>query len=390
MVIGGEGNPGALAGEAADTPIKSCNSTDRSSPPCMQFTPTQQHWLAWIGLAGVASWLVWWLGPVLTPFMVAALLAYALSPLVRSLDRITAGRVPRAVSVLLIEVLFLLVVMALGLLLVPVLAKELPQLREQLPTVVQRLDAVLSPWLLSLGIELRLDPASVKAFALKHFSGSWEDLLDSLLSSLRIGGSVALTLIGNAILIPVVLFYLLFDWDVVVARVRALVPPRWRSGVDGFLLECDSVLGQYIRGQLSVMVVLAVYYAVALRLFGLDLAYPIGIFTGLAVCVPYLGYGLGLILALLAGLLHMEPMQAALMIAVVYGLGQLIESFILTPRLVGERIGLHPLAVIFALLAFGQALGFVGVLIALPASAVLLVAWRRLCAHYLGSRLFLG
>jgi predicted PurR-regulated permease PerM len=182
----------------------------------------------------------------------------------------------------------------------------------------------------------------------------------------------------------------LFDWDVVVARVRALVPPRWRSGVDGFLLECDSVLGQYIRGQLSVMVVLAVYYAVALRLFGLDLAYPIGIFTGLAVCVPYLGYGLGLILALLAGLLHMEPMQAALMIAVVYGLGQLIESFILTPRLVGERIGLHPLAVIFALLAFGQALGFVGVLIALPASAVLLVAWRRLCAHYLGSRLFLG
>jgi predicted PurR-regulated permease PerM len=294
------------------------------------------------------------------------------------------------VSVLLIEVLFLLVVMALGLLLVPVLAKELPQLREQLPTVVQRLDAVLSPWLLSLGIELRLDPASVKAFALKHFSGSWEDLLDSLLSSLRIGGSVALTLIGNAILIPVVLFYLLFDWDVVVARVRALVPPRWRSGVDGFLLECDSVLGQYIRGQLSVMVVLAVYYAVALRLFGLDLAYPIGIFTGLAVCVPYLGYGLGLILALLAGLLHMEPMQAALMIAVVYGLGQLIESFILTPRLVGERIGLHPLAVIFALLAFGQALGFVGVLIALPASAVLLVAWRRLCAHYLGSRLFLG
>jgi len=201
---------------------------------------------------------------------------------------------------------------------------------------------------------------------------------------------VALTLIGNAILIPVVLFYLLLDWDSVVTRVRALVPPRWRSGVDSFLLECDGVLGQYIRGQLLVMVVLALYYAVALHLFGLDLAWPIGVFTGLAICVPYLGYGLGLILALLAGLLQMEPMQAGLMIAVVYGLGQLIESFILTPRLVGERIGLHPLAVIFALLAFGQALGFVGVLIALPASAVLLVGWRRLCAHYLGSRLYLG
>ncbi|MFM2240519.1 MAG: hypothetical protein RJA69_1893, partial [Pseudomonadota bacterium] len=266
----------------------------------MQFTPTQQRWLAWIGLAGVAAWLVWWLGPVLLPFMVAALLAYALSPLVRSLDRIAAGRLPRTVSVVLVEVLFLLLVMALGLLLVPVLAKELPQLREQLPTVVQRLDDVLSPWLLTYGIEVRLDPSSVKAFVFKHFSGSWEDLLDSLLSSLRIGGSVALALVGNAILIPVVLFYLLLEWDGVVTRVRVLVPPRWRTGVDGFLLECDGVLGQYIRGQLSVMVVLAVYYAVALRLFGLDLALPIGVFTGLAICVPYLGYGLGLILALLA------------------------------------------------------------------------------------------
>lgn len=390
MVKGERGCQTALAEQAAATPIKSRNSTDRSSPLCMQFTPNQQRWLTWIALAGAAAWLLWWLGPVLMPFMVAALLAYALSPLVRGLDRITAGRLPRALNVVLVEAAFLLVMMALGLLLVPVLAKELPQLREQLPTVVQRLDAALSPWLLSYGIELRLDPASVKAFVLKHFSGSWEDLLDSLLSSLRIGGSVALALIGNAILIPVVLFYLLLDWDEVMTRVRALVPPRWRATVDDFLLECDSVLGQYIRGQLSVMVVLAVYYTVALRLFGLELALPIGVFTGLAICIPYLGYGLGLVLALLAGLLQMEPMQAGLMLAVVYGLGQLLESFLLTPRLVGERIGLHPLAVIFALLAFGQALGFVGVLIALPASAVLLVGWRRLCAHYLGSRLYLG
>jgi predicted PurR-regulated permease PerM len=292
--------------------------------------------------------------------------------------------------VTLVELLFLLMMTALGLLLVPVLVKELPQLREQLPTAVQRLDAALSPWLLTYGVDLQLDSASVKAFVLKHFSGSWEDLLDSVLSSLRIGGSVALALIGNAILIPVVLFYLLLDWDEVVARVRALVPPRWRAGVDDFLLECDSVLGQYVRGQLSVMLVLAIYYTLALRGFGLELALPIGVFTGLAICVPYLGYGLGLVLALLAGLLQMAPMQAGVMIAVVYGVGQLLESFVLTPRLVGERIGLHPLAVIFALLAFGQALGFVGILIALPASAVLFVGWRRLCAWYLDSRLFRG
>ncbi len=356
----------------------------------MQFSPTQRRVMAWLLVALALTAVLWWLGPVLLPFVVAALLAYALSPLVLRLERLGGGRLPRVVSAVLVEVFFLALMVALMLLLVPVLAKELPQLREQLPALVQRLDALWSPWLLQYGIEVRLDAGSVKAFLLKHFSASWEDLLDSLLSSLRIGGSVALTLVGNAILIPVVLFYLLVDWESVVDKSRTLVPPRWRAPVDDFLQEADAVLGQYIRGQLSVMGVLAVYYAVALRLFGLELALPIGVFTGLAMCIPYLGYGVGLILAVLAGLLQMEPMQAGLMILVVYGLGQLLESFVLTPRLVGERIGLHPLAVIFALLAFGQFLGFVGVLIALPASAVVLVAWRRLCRHYMASPLYLG
>jgi predicted PurR-regulated permease PerM len=138
-----------------------------------------------------------------------------------------------------------------------------------------------------------------------------------------------------------------------------------------------------------VMLILAVFYTVGLALFGLDLALPIGVFTGLAIFVPYVGFGVGLILALLAGLLEFASVKALAMVAVVYGLGQLIESLYLTPRLVGERIGLHPLVVIFALLAFGQVFGFVGVLIALPASAVLLVAIRRVHAHYLASDLYL-
>ncbi len=152
--------------------------------------------------------------------------------------------------------------------------------------------------------------------------------------------------------------------------------------------DSDLVLGEYLRGQLLVMLALALFYAVGLSLFGLELALPIGVFTGLAVFVPYLGFGLGLLLALLAGLLQFASAQAVLMVAVVFGLGQLIESFVLTPRLVGERIGLHPLAVILALMAFGQVMGFVGVLIALPASAVLLVALRRLRHRYLNSDLY--
>ena len=135
---------------------------------------------------------------------------------------------------------------------------------------------------------------------------------------------------------------------------------------------------------------MAVFYSTGLALFGLDLAVPIGVFTGLAMFVPYVGFGIGLVLAVVAGVLEFASIKALVMVGSVYGLGQVFEGFYLTPRLVGERIGLHPLAVIFALLAFGQLFGFVGVLIALPASALLLVAIRRIRAGYLSSRLYQG
>jgi predicted PurR-regulated permease PerM len=263
-------------------------------------------------------------------------------------------------------------------------------MRDQVPVLIERLQTDIVPWLQAKGIHVMLDSASIKAFVLQTFSTSFDDGFKQALTSLRIGGSVALALIGNLVLIPVVLFYLLADWQRVVRHVEALVPLPARGAYDSFVAECDDVLGQYLRGQLSVMALLAVYYSVALWAFGLELAFPIGVFTGLAVFVPYVGYGVGLALAMLAGVLQFAPSEALLMVAVVYGLGQLIESFVLTPRLVGERIGLHPLHVIFALMAFGQLFGFVGVLIALPASAVLLVAIRRLRAQYQASALYRG
>jgi predicted PurR-regulated permease PerM len=208
------------------------------------------------------------------------------------------------------------------------------------------------------------------------------------MSSLKLGGSVALAMAGYAVLVPVALFYMLHDWTRLVNSVVVLVPPAWRERFDHFMRDCDLVLGEYLRGQLLVMLALAVFYTAGLALFGLDLALPIGVFTGLAVFVPYLGFGLGMVLALLAGLLQFASAQALVMVAVVYGLGQVLESFVLTPRLVGERIGLHPLAVILSLMAFGQVFGFVGVLMALPASAVLLVGLRRLRHQYLQSDLY--
>ena len=356
----------------------------------MQFTSTQKRTASWCLIAALVVLALWLLGPVLTPFAVAAVLAYALTPLVDKLDGAGRGRLPRVLAVLLVETLFILVLFSMLLLVVPIFAKELPLLREQVPVLADRLNNSLGPWLAQFGIEVSLDVESIKAFVVKYLNANFEDAFGSVLSSVKLGGSVALAIIGNVVLIPVALFFLLKDWDRFVALLLELVPPKMRVSVDGFTAEADSVLGQYLRGQLLVMGVLAIYFSAALALFGFDLAVPVGVFTGLAFFIPYLGFGLGMILAFLAGILQFGSLYGVLVVAGVYGAGQLVESFYLTPRLVGERIGLHPLAVIFALLAFGQLLGFLGVLIALPASAVLLVAIRRVRSGYMASRLYQG
>ncbi|MEY2660402.1 MAG: hypothetical protein RLZZ123_1574 [Pseudomonadota bacterium] len=317
---------------------------------------------------------------VLSPFLIGLALAYLLAGWV---GRLTRLGMPRLLAVWCVESVFLLAVLALAALVVPVLAHEWPLLREQLPLLAQKINATVTPWLQSLGIDARLDVDSIKSFVREHLTGNLGDGAARMLSSLQIGGSMVLALVGHAILVPVVLFYFLLAWPRLMARWRQALPQGWRGPVLVFLEECDQVMGGYVRGQLSVMAAMALFYGVALHLGGLDLAWPIGLFTGLALCVPYVGFGLGLLLALLAALLQFEPLYALLLVGGVYTLGQLIEGFGLTPRWVGERIGLHPLAVIFALLAFGQLLGFIGVILALPASAMLLVAWRHLMARWL-------
>lgn len=353
----------------------------------MTLSPAQRQTFTWLGLSTAVALALWLLAPVLMPFIVAAVLAYMLHPLV---ERLAAGRLPRVVAVLLVEVLALLAVLAVLLLLVPVLVKEIPLLKAQVPMLLDKLDQSVAPWLRQFGLDVNLDVASLKAALAGLLDEKAGDWAGTVLNSARIGGSALLSVLGNAVLIPVVLFYLLLDWPQRVRQALGLVPPRMRAQVSRFLDECDHMLGQYLRGQVLVMGVLAVFYASALALLGFDLAVPVGVFTGLAVFVPYLGFGLGLALAVLAALLQFGSLQSLLWVALVYGVGQVVESFALTPRLVGERIGLSPLGVIFALMAFGQLFGFVGVLVALPASAVAVVAVRRLRDTYLRSDLFTG
>lgn len=357
----------------------------------MEFTAYQKRTAAWIGIALLAGVFVWLLAPVLTPFLVAAVLAYALNPLVNRVDGWFRGKMPRWLAVTLVMIVFMLVVTGVVMLIVPVVIKELPVLQSQLPLLLDRGSHWLQELFDRFGVPLKVNVSSLKDLLRDYFSsneGAASSGISSVLSSLKIGGSVAMAVLGNLMLIPMVLFYLLVDWDKLLLNLYRLVPRRMRDAVQSFTTEADEVLGQYLRGQLIVMLILAVYYSVALSLFGFDLALPIGIFTGLAVFVPYLGYGVGLVLTTLFGILQLGLVKALIMVGVVFGIAQVIESFYLTPRLVGERIGLHPLMVIFALLAFGQLFGFVGILLALPISAVLLVAVRRLRANYLQSDLY--
>jgi predicted PurR-regulated permease PerM len=353
----------------------------------MTLTPAQRQTTTWIALGAIAFLLVWLLGPVLTPFLIAAVLGYVLHPLV---ERLAARRVPRVLAVALVEVTAIVVALAVVLLIVPILSKQLPLLREQIPMLADRLNSGLSPWLANFGINVALDTGSIKAFVLKYLDANVDDSIATALSSALIGGSIVLSVLGNAFLVPVVLFYLLMDWLDLTRRLSELVPPRMRASVHGFVQECDSVLGQYLRGQLLVMLILAAYYSIALALFRFELAVPVGVFTGLAIFIPYIGFGLGLVLALISGVLQFSGWYGLIAVAVVYGFGQFIESLFLTPRLVGERIGMSALTVIFALLAFGHLFGFVGVLLALPVSAVLVVAVRRVRVAYVTSGLYLG
>jgi len=246
----------------------------------------------------------------------------------------------------------------------------------------------IAPWLDEhFGITVQLDLATLKEIVAEHAEGA-KELSLQILGGVKSGGRFLLGVIVNLALIPVVMFYLLRDWDLIAARILDLVPRRWDEETVEVMRDIDNVLAEFLRGQLLVMIVLALYYAIALSIARLDHALPIGILTGLLVFIPYVGFGLGLTLGLIAAVLQWTGWPAFLAVAAVYGVGQLLENYVLVPYLVGDRIGLHPLAVIFALLAFGQLFGFAGVLLALPASASLLVGLRVLKAKYVASPLY--
>ncbi|PMS34449.1 putative PurR-regulated permease PerM [Trinickia symbiotica] len=349
-------------------------------------TPYQRQALFWSAVALGLGMLLWLLRPVLTPFLLGAIIAYILQPGVAWLVR---RRVPRGLAALVMMLFFAIIVSLLALLVFAVVQRELPQLKLQVPIFIARLHDWAQPKLTYLGYGDLFDFASLRDMLTSKIESSGQAVAVAAWKSLRTGGNVMFTLIGDLVMVPLVLFYLLYDWNSMLARLALFVPRRWLAKTVSLVREMDLSLSQYLRGQVLVMGVLAVFYGLALTIAGFEIALPIGVFTGLAVFIPYVGYATGLALALIAALLQFGNFYGFVAVAVVYGVGQILESFILTPRLVGERIGLHPLTVIFALLAFGQLFGFFGVLLALPVSAILSTAVRELRRSYLESRFYL-
>ncbi|MGE0385030.1 MAG: AI-2E family transporter [Gammaproteobacteria bacterium] len=339
----------------------------------------------WMLLAGVVlgGWLVYQLSPVLTPFLVAAGLAYLGDPIV---DRLQRRRLSRTAAVVVVFAVMVLAGLGLLLVFVPMLKRQAVVLASMAPAAVNWFETALLPRIASLpGVgEIRIDADAVRS-AMQSHGEQIGGIVTRVLGNVFQSGQVVIGWLTFLFLTPVVTFYLLRDWDDLVASLRELVPRGWEAGVVGVVGECDAVLAQFLRGQLLVMLALALVYTTGLWLAGLDLAFLIGVIAGLVSFIPYMGVIVGLTLAGIAALIQYHDVIHLVWVVAVFVVGQLLEGMILSPLLVGDRIGLHPVAVIFAVMAGGQLAGFVGVLLALPAAAVVVVLLRHAHARYVAS-----
>jgi len=318
---------------------------------------------------------------IFTPFLTAFILAYILRPAFLWLGRL---RLPSALAALLTVVLGLGVLIAILGLFIGLLKTELPLIKAQLPGWIQNTQAWLGPKLAELN--LNIDWGALKITASQkistHISDNADSLMTSTLETVLMSGSSVIAAFVNSVLIIFVLFYLLIDWDHFFGIIKKMVPLRAQETVHHLAMHTDGLLSQYLNGMIIVISIMSVFYSISLSLIGIQGAVALGIFTALMIVIPYIGITLGFSLAILSALLQFGPQYEMIAVLALYGLGQFLEGFVLTPRLVGERIGLHPVAVLFALLLFGKLFGFFGVLLALPISAVSLVLVQYLWSVY--------
>jgi predicted PurR-regulated permease PerM len=330
--------------------------------------------------------LIYFLNPILAPFLAGIIIAYLGDPLV---DKLEQFRVHRAIGVLLVFLAFVAVLCAATLVILPLMVRELADLIGNIPLFLAWLQETASPWLVT---RFGIDPFEVNLDNIASgVMGNWQKtggIVGAVLARMTQSGFAFLGALGVVGLTPVVAFYMMRDWDLIMARILDMVPRDVEPSFISLCKECDEVLGAFLRGQLLIMILLGIVYALGLYAVGLDLAILIGMLAGLASIVPYLGFFVGIVAASIAAMFQFQDPVYLGYIGIVFLIGQALEGWVLTPWLVGDKIGLHPVAVIFAVLAGGQLAGFVGILLALPLAAVVMVFVRYLHKSYLESEYY--
>lgn len=339
------------------------------------------RWPFVLGLLLVFVLVVWALHPILAPFLVGAAIAYLGDPLV---DRLETRGYGRTGGVALVFSLFGLIAALLLLVGVPLLIDQLDQAIRKLPLLYRWVSETLMP---AVHERISVSPVGLPVIDWEaELAARWDSigrLVASSVAGLTRSGMGVIAAVFNLTLIPVVAFYLMRDWDRLVAGLLDLVPMTWQQDIAGMVSEADEVLGEFLRGQFLVMLAQAFLYSAGLWIIGLDFALILGTVAGLASIIPYAGAVLGVGSSLLVAWFQSGgDLMFLVWVGLVFGFGQMVESLFLTPTLIGDRIGLHPVMVIFALMAGGQLAGFAGVLLALPVAAVALVFCRHAVSYY--------
>ena len=353
-------------------------------------SPDSRQWFYLVITVG-SAWLVYLLAPVITPFVLAAAIAYLGDPLVDRLEggKIIRWKISRTLAVVFVFMLMALLITIIAFILLPMLREQIKHLVERVPGILEWLGKTAIPWVReTLGVQSSMLDATIITDALKEYWKEASQAVLGVLGTVSRSSQALFNWLMNLVLVPVVAFYLMRDWDRLLDGVRSLVPRRLEPKLVNVAAEIHEVLGSFIRGQLLVMCALGLIYSLGLWAIGLDLAIIIGLGSGLLSVVPYLGTIVGLGAGLIAALFQFHDPLHIILVLGVFGVGQALEGMVLTPKLVGDRVGLHPVMVIFAVLAGGQLFGFLGILLALPAASALNVLVRHAQTSYRSSRMY--
>lgn len=344
-----------------------------------------QKWLILVAIIAT-GYLLYLLAPILTPFLFSAFLAYIGDPAV---DRLETIKFSRTVSVIFVFFLMLIIALSFVLIVFPLIEEQIRRLLMRLPEMIDWMQTEFIPWITQ---RFGLQADSINLGGIKQsLSGHWQalgNIAGKFLTKISASGQLILLWVSYILLVPVVTFYLLRDWDLIVAKVRKLIPRRYEVVSVKLVKECDAVLSEFFRGQLLVMFAQGVIYSIGLWIVGLEFSLLIGMAAGLVSFVPYLGAIVGIVVATIAAFMQFHDIAHIVYVLIVFGVGQTLEGVVLSPLLIGDRIGLHPVAVIFSVMAGAQLFGFFGMLIALPAAAVIVVLLRNFHEAYLDSNFY--